>query len=156
MKRSIGMLLLLVSLGGGLTMTQPAMAQGKRTLRSFPKRFRGTWYTYDSGRYHRIKITAKTMRSDGWTYRLHSRSVSATGNPNSTRHQHWIIATVGKKWLWTSDWNQTMGYGSYYGKQHRRLNGKNYAALQMAHGRNIQTDGYAYHSKATAKRFANQ
>ncbi|MFC6288729.1 hypothetical protein [Levilactobacillus angrenensis] len=156
MKRYISLLLLLAALGGGLTTTQPAMAQGKRTLRYFPQRFRGTWYTYDGGRYYQVKITATKMRSSNWTYDLHSRPVTVAGDPRSKRYQHWIIAMVGKKWLWTYGWNQGAGAGSYYSERHHRIHGKTYDTLQIASGAGAWVDDYAYRSKFAAKHFANK
>lgn len=150
-------------MGVGLVATPVtvAFAKANRTLRTFPKSIRGTWYTYNNHHYYRVKITAKQMISAGTTQRLHSRkNVYFTGKPWAKRvHPSWIIAAHAyyqdEDWIWTYGWYQGAGAGNYYMRTSNYLEGKYHPALQLASGAGIWTDGYAYHTKHLARHYSN-
>ncbi|WP_367295752.1 hypothetical protein [Levilactobacillus yonginensis] len=163
MKRMVTLLLATVTVSTAavtLGTQQVAAAKTRYTIRTFPKRMRGTWYTYSGGRYYRVKITAKKISGAAGTWHLHPKKVTASTNFRSRRHRNWIYGTTfkidGEKWTWTYGWTQGAGAGDYYRGVAHRLNGKTYHTLQLASGAKAWTDGYAYHSKRAAKKYANR
>ncbi|VDG20957.1 hypothetical protein [Lactobacillus brevis] [Lactiplantibacillus mudanjiangensis] len=164
-------LLLMVMLGVAMTiisvgttsMNQPAQAASKYTIKTFPKRLRGTWYWYDNYDHKvvRIKISAKKMINGKYTSRLHQRKESQYPKQGAKmKHPSWIIGRnftyKGEKWTQTYGWYQSAGAGDYYRRVSHKIHGKKYATLQMAGGAGIWTDGYGYHTKKAAKANANR
>ncbi|MFC6180760.1 hypothetical protein [Lactiplantibacillus daowaiensis] len=156
---TLGMITVMATVGvTAPTAAQTAQAATKYTIKAFPKRLRGTWYTYDTYNHKivKVRITAKKLVSDGYTSRLHSRKVTSYPKQGAKmKHPSWIIGYnftyKGEKWTQTYGWYQSAGDGEYYRKIDHRINGKKYATLQMAGGAGIWTDGYGYHSKKAAK-----
>ncbi|MFC6164814.1 hypothetical protein ACFP3T_09060 [Lactiplantibacillus dongliensis] len=128
------------------------------TIKTFPKRIRGTWYTYDNYDHKiiRIKISTRKMSDGKYTNRLHSRKTTAYPKQGAKmKHPSWIIGRnftyKGEHWTQTYGWYQSAGDGDYYRKVTHRIHGKKVQLLQMAGGAGIWTDGYGYHSKRAAK-----
>jgi hypothetical protein len=132
------------------------------TIKTFPKRIRGTWYTYDryDHKIFRIRISAKKLTENKYISRLHSRKKTAYPKLGAKiKHPSWIIGYTftykGEYWTQTYGWYQSAGAGDYYRKVNHRIHGKQYATLQLASGAGIWTDGYAYHSKKAAKAYSH-
>lgn len=138
-------------------LTPVASASSQYTIKMFPKRYRGTWYTYEGGRYFRVKISATRMQGGNSTRFLHVRKKATIGDPRVAKHPNWLIANVfkyqGQTWLWAYGWNQGAGAGEYYQARHHRIRGKSYDTLQLASGAGAWVDGYAYRSKRAARQF---
>jgi len=143
------------------SLNQVAFAKTRRTMKTFPKSIRGTWYSYQDHKMSRTKITAKKIVGDGHVYRLHSRKVTYVVKNNvKAKHLSWVIAgtrTLSNKEHWVNviDWHQISGYGSFYRKATHKLGGHKHAILQMASGVGVWTDGHGYHSKHLAKKYGN-
>lgn len=135
----------------------------KYSLKTFPKRIRGTWYTYDKYEHktRTIKITAKTLKDGKYVSRLHARKVNANipDHPKVV-HSSWITAdnypVFGEHWVDVRGWYQTSGDGGYYRKVTHKIHGKKHTMLQMAGGAGVWTNSYGYHSKKLAKANANR
>jgi len=164
LKRLLGMValtLVVATVGTMQALTkQEVTAHASRTSRTFPKRLRGTWYTYMDHKYYRMRITAKKMSYGGYVSQLHSRKKTFYSKvATHPKHPNWIISRnltyKGQAWTWTYGWYQGAGAGEYYSRVTCNLDGHRYAAIQLASGAGIWTDGYAYHSKALAKRYAH-
>lgn len=131
------------------------------TLKVFPKRIRGNWYTYDryAHKVIRIKISAKKLIYGKTIQRLHSRKATSSTIPGTkVKHPSWIIGYYykGQHWTQTYGWYQGSGTGDYYRKIKHTIHGKKYNILQLASGGGLWTDGYAYHSKHAARANAHR
>ncbi|WP_203639092.1 DUF4179 domain-containing protein [Levilactobacillus wangkuiensis] len=140
---------------------QVAFAKTRRTMKTFPKSIRGTWYSYQDHKMSQIKITAKKFIVDGHVNRLHSRKVTyVVKNYANMKHPSWVTAGMmihsnKERWVNVMGWYQSSGYGSSYRKATHKLNGHKRAILQMASGVEAWTDGHGYHSKHLAKKYGN-
>lgn len=152
----------LLGTGTLLSVETPTTAQAS-TLKTFPKKMRGTWYYYNhqNHHYYKTRITAKAMIFDGYKETLHSRkSLFYHGNPkNRQKYARWITAehvytTDDDDFIHTYGWYQGAGSGEFYQRTNNQLGGKLRPALQYCHGAGIITQGYAYRTKALAKRYA--
>ncbi|MCT2887677.1 hypothetical protein EFS12_02090 [Levilactobacillus brevis] len=154
---------LLATLGFAFLPTHQVAQDSQYTIKVFPKRIRGTWYTYDTydKKTVRIRITEKKMMFGKSISRLHSRKTTAYPKVGAkVKHPSWIIGYNFKykneKWTQMYGWYQSAGAGSFYRRVQHKIHGKKYSMLQLAGGAGISTFGYAYHSKKEAKANANR
>ncbi|WP_125764733.1 hypothetical protein [Levilactobacillus mulengensis] len=164
-RRGILLVLVLSMIFGVGMMTsssnQVAFAKTRRTMKTFPKSIRGTWYSYQDHKMSRTKITAKKIVSDGYVYRLHSRKVTYVVKNNAKmKHPSWVTAgmiTLSNKERWVNvmGWYQTAGDGSSYRKVTHKLAGHKHSILQVSVGAEFWTYSHGYHSKHLAKKYGN-
>lgn len=164
-RRGILLVLVLSMLFGVGMMTrssnQVAFAKTRRTLKTFPKSIRGTWYSYQDHKMSRTKITAKKIIGDGYVNRVHSRKENYSVKVGTKRkHPTWVIARMAtltnkERWVNTLGWYQTAGAGGSYRKTVHKLGGHKHAVLQTATGAGYWTFSHGYHSKHLAKKYGN-
>lgn len=166
LKRHSGVVLMVLSLLVGVGVAtnanqSVAHAKAKRTLKVYPKRIRGTWYSYQYHKMYRYKISAKKMVGTGLKNQLHSRKANYFVKNNAKmKHPNWVVARIFKlsnneRWVNVMGWYQTAGDGSSYWKTTHKLGGHKRAVLKMAGGAGFWTYAHGYHSKHLAKKYAN-
>jgi len=171
MNLMVGTTLMGTGLVAGVVTTQsvqPATVQAKTkmTMKTFPKRYRRTWYHYaGKGKYNRISFTSKTYKwtfydggeKDSDTGYVHVRK--ATADPDKAKiHNSWIDSRPWHfrkaHWICLYGWNQSNGGGTYYKVTTRTYKGKHYRVLTSASGAGW-VDGFYFKTKKAAKKIGN-
>ncbi|MFC6206290.1 hypothetical protein [Levilactobacillus tongjiangensis] len=159
----VAILLAAASIGGMVGTTPTTVHAKTRSLTTFPKRYRHTWYHYiGHGKYDTQKFTAKT-----WQYTSHAGGyvkVKSSLHPTSTypyqhkEHSSWVFGSTifARKahWINIKLWNQNAGYGDYYKTSTKKYHGKKISTLSAASGL-VQTSDHYYRSKKVAKQLKN-
>lgn len=165
-KMMIGLALATVIAPVGLATGVPVTAQAKNklTMKSFPKRYRRTWYHYDGkGKYDKLSFTSKAEKwdddgEDSGTQYLHVRARNA--NPyKAETHSHWITGTPmtvrHAHWISVYGWNQLAGYGIFYKVTNKTYKSTKYQVLTYAAGAGLAHARHYYKTQKIAKKIGN-
>lgn len=165
--KMVGVGVLALSLGTVSLNAAPISGQAKvqMTDRTLHKSIRGTWWHYDGkGHYGKIVITPKQIKTrhyesdSGWsTNSIHIHSRKASIITGRKIHSSWgVIFSQGKKWgSNVRGWNQNAGYGDFYKRSYKRVNGKKVRVLTVAEGVTMSVWEHDYPTKKLAKQFKN-
>ena len=154
--------------GGMVSSSVSVQAKTKKSIKTFPKSFRGTYYRYegkvDGVRYYNIaRISAKTFgsRADMGTYTVpfHLRSVKLPLKQSDKKnykkyHATDIYATKKGSILHTKEIvNVTFPMAGYYKMGKKKLAGHKVKVLKKVSKNGKHTDEYLFTSKKLARKY---
>jgi len=168
----MGVCLAISTLGMALVITSPAdnaQAKTKSSLKTTPKKLRGTWYAYNlknkKSHYDTVKVSAKKLKATtggtSWSYNLHVLNLKK--NPSikvleSEKMGLWGCAYNKGKWTYFQNWadyrKNFIGTHERFQVKRQTLNGKSVKTLHSINYNSAKDpiySSYYYHTKAQAK-----
>ncbi|BDR61054.1 hypothetical protein [Lactobacillus xylocopicola] len=155
----------LVTVGGAssaaLSLPRAVQAQTTKTATVFPKKMRGTWYSYDTTtkKVNKLKFTKKTQISfdeqgQKLVQTLHSKKTAPLDPQFDQDYVNWIVIAGqpkahGRKWLSIEGFDHGAGAGVFYNVA--RLKG--HQVLSTAVGAGIWQTKHAYKTAKLAQKF---
>ncbi|KJW12595.1 hypothetical protein [Levilactobacillus spicheri] len=172
MTKALGALLAVITLGTVMTVTPDVSAQAKAhySLKTTPKKLRGTWYAYNlknkKSHYDTVKVASKklteTISGSSWSYALHVLNLKK--NPslkvlNSVKMSGWSCAYNKGAWTYFQAWGdydkqQDTTYTKFQ-VTHKTLNGHSVKTLHSITYNSPKDpiySSYYYKTKALAKK----
>jgi len=151
--------------GVALSPATTSHAKAKTTLKTFPKRLRGTWYA-DAGKidgyhyYNGVRFTAKqfyfqaNVTKNFVGFPLHAHKLPFTGTKKG--HLGWAYATKHHGLVKVAPWNRnvTLPLAGYYRKTTTKIKGHKVTVVQQVSANKKEVYYQYYATKKLARQFA--